>query len=59
MQDSKAGLLFSNGDSNDLYLKMKEMLSKDMKSFRDNEKSYYQNKYDKGAIRTALLKIFN
>lgn len=59
MLDSKAGLLFSNGDSNDLYLKMKAMLSKDMKSFRDNERSYYQNKYDKEAIRTALLEIFN
>jgi hypothetical protein len=42
-----------------LFGESRKMLSKDMKSFRDNEKSYYQNKYDKGAIRTALLEIFN
>lgn len=42
-----------------LLVESRKMLSKDMKSFRDNEKSYYQNKYDKGAIRTTLLEFFN
>lgn len=42
-----------------LLVESRKMFSKDMKSFRDNERFYYQNKYDKGAIRTALLEIFN
>lgn len=59
LNDSNTGLLFKNGNADDLYLKMKDMLTMDCNGFKANEKKYYENKYERQSIHTALIDIFS
>lgn len=59
IQQSKAGLLFKNGDLNDLKTKLLQLLNLDTKVMANNGLKYYNLNYDGESIKNKLNIIYN
>lgn len=58
IQQSKAGVLFKNGDLKELKEKLLLLLYSDTKKITEHGKEYYNKYYDGIAIRNSLIKIY-
>ena len=55
---SETGLLFENGNVEDLQQQLLKLLSMNVKEMKARQKSYYENNYDGDSIHENLLKIY-
>ena len=55
---SETGLLFENGNVEDLQQQLLKLLSMNVKEMKARQKSYYENNYDGNSIHENLLKIY-
>lgn len=58
IEGGKNGMLFQNGDENDLKKVLMNILNSDTSDMTRFEKDYYSEHYTKGAQRSALLDIY-
>ena len=55
---SNTGLLFKNGDVEDLQKQLLNLVMLDTSTMKENQADYYRNQYDGEAIHKALMKIY-
>ena len=56
---SGVGMLFKNGNYNDLKSKLSQVCQSDMKAMTENGKKYYDTHYEGSVIRKKLIEIYN
>ena len=59
INSSSTGLLFNNGNVDDLKRQLLTMLQHDNVEMKSNQKAYYNSHYNGDAIHSSLLKIYS